>query len=96
MNKSANLSVRIDPKLKKEAEEILSTLGIPISNAISIFLRQVTLHKGLPFDVKIPEPPTFVEDLSNEELLELLKEADQGQNIPFDVIKKKYLGNKKL
>ena len=96
MNKSANLSVRIDPKLKKEAEEILSTLGIPMSNAISIFLRQVTLHKGLPFDVKIPEPPTFVEDLSNEELLELLEEAKKDNSFSWEELKESLKDKYKL
>ena len=96
MNKSANLSVRIDPKLKKEAEEILSTLGIPMSNAISIFLRQVTLHKGLPFDIKIPDSPTFVEDLSNEELLELLEEAKKDNSFSWEEFKESLKDKYKL
>ena len=95
MNKSANLSIRIDSKLKEEAEEILNSLGIGMSSAISIFLKQVTLHNGLPFDVKIPDPITFCEDLTDEELLQLLNEAKEGKDIPFEVLKKKYLGKNK-
>ena len=95
MNKSANLSIRIDPKLKEEAEEILNSLGIGMSSAISIFLKQVTLHNGLPFDVKIPDPITFCEDLTDEELLQLLNDAKEGKDIPFEVLKKKYLGKNK-
>lgn len=52
--KTANLYVRIEPEVKKQAEDILSTLGIPASNAINIFYKQIILHKGIPFDLKIP------------------------------------------
>ena len=40
--------------------------------------------------------PTFVEDLTHEELLELLEEAEKADCIPFDVVKKKYLGDTEL
>lgn len=52
--KSANLYARIEPDVKVQAEEILSALGIPASNAINMFYKQIILHRGLPFEVKIP------------------------------------------
>lgn len=52
--KSANLYARIEPEVKEQAEKILSALGIPASSAINMFYKQVILHKGLPFDVKLP------------------------------------------
>ncbi|MDR1953777.1 MAG: type II toxin-antitoxin system RelB/DinJ family antitoxin [Clostridiales Family XIII bacterium] len=54
MNKSANLYVRIEPDLKESAEMILTQLGIPMSNAVGMFLKQVVLRCGLPFDVTLP------------------------------------------
>ena len=54
MVKSANLYARIEPELKNEAEAILSGLGVPVSNAINIFYRQIVIHRGLPFDVRFP------------------------------------------
>lgn len=54
MAKSANLYARIEPDLKEQAETILAALGIPASNAITMFYRQIILQKGLPFDVKLP------------------------------------------
>lgn len=48
-----NIFVRTDPAGNIKAELVLNELGIPMSNAINIFLRQVVLQKGLPFDVKI-------------------------------------------
>ena len=54
MSKSASVYARIEPEVKEQAEQILTTLGIPASNAITIFYKQIILHNGLPFDVTIP------------------------------------------
>ena len=48
--KSANLYARIEPEVKEKAESILSTLGIPASNAINMFYKQIILQRGLPFE----------------------------------------------
>ena len=69
MSKSANLYVRIEPEIKEQAEKILSTLGIPASNAINIFYKQIILQRGLPFEVKIPDnTPTDISMLGVEEV----------------------------
>ena len=54
MVKTANLYARIEPELKSEAESILGGLGVPVSNAINMFYRQIVLHRGLPFAVQFP------------------------------------------
>ena len=54
MAKTANLYVRIEPDIKEQAESILSALGIPASNAINMFYKQIILQRGLPFEVKMP------------------------------------------
>ncbi len=54
-NKSATITARIEPKVKDQAEDILQALGIPASNAINMFYKQIILHNGLPFDIKLPE-----------------------------------------
>ena len=54
MVKTANLYARIEPELKNEAETILGGLGVPVSNAINMFYRQIVIHRGLPFPVKFP------------------------------------------
>lgn len=73
--KSANLYARIEPEVKEQAESILSTLGIPASNAINMFYKQIILQKGLPFEVKIPSTkPINMSVLSEKEMnLELEK-----------------------
>ena len=54
MAKTANLYARIEPDVKEQAENILDALGIPASNAINMFYKQIILQRGLPFEVKIP------------------------------------------
>lgn len=67
--KTANLYVRIEPDVKEQAESILSALGIPASNAINMFYKQIILNRGLPFDVKIPTvKPINVVELTEAEL----------------------------
>ena len=68
MSRTANVFARIEPELKEDSESILSQLGIPMSNAIGLFLRQVVIHRGLPFEVKLPySKPVALDSLSVEE-----------------------------
>ena len=71
MAKSAVISARIDPKLKYNAEQILEQLGLTISQAITLFFKQVELQRGLPFAVKIP----------NEATREALEDAQARRNL---------------
>ncbi|MGC6176957.1 type II toxin-antitoxin system RelB/DinJ family antitoxin [Lacrimispora sp. 38-1] len=67
--KSANLYARIEPDVKEQAESILSALGIPASNAINMFYKQIILQRGLPFEVKIPSPkPVNMSALTVEQM----------------------------
>ena len=58
MGKSAPIRARLEPELKKRAEDILHRLGLNATQAITIFYRQVELRGGLPFDVTIPTATT--------------------------------------
>ena len=95
MAKDANLSIRVDKEVKEKAEEVLKRLGIPMSSAINIFLNQIIIRQGLPFDVKISEP-VFIEDLTEKELIEMLEEAKNDDGIPFEEVKKYYKGKYKI
>ncbi|MBQ3663817.1 MAG: type II toxin-antitoxin system RelB/DinJ family antitoxin [Clostridia bacterium] len=68
MAKSANLYARIEPDVKEQAEAILGALGIPASNAITMFYKQIILQKGLPFEVKLPEHPLNAAQLTPQQL----------------------------
>ena len=54
--------IRIEENTKKQAVELLEGLGLNLSDAVNMFLRQVILQNGLPFKVKYPEfKPEVVE-----------------------------------
>lgn len=78
MANSNALYVRMDSELKDSAEGILRNLGISSSSAVQMFYRQIILHRGLPFDVKLPTAkPVAIGGMSREELdAELQKGVD--------------------
>jgi DNA-damage-inducible protein J len=71
MSKTATIQTRVDPVVKKKAQEILSKLNITMSEAISMYLSQITLHQGIPFELKIP----------NELTARTLAESEKGKNL---------------
>lgn len=76
MAKTANLYARIEPALKEQAEEILTALGIPASNAITMFYKQIILQRGIPFEMKLPaEKPVDMSALTQEELNTVLQKG---------------------
>ena len=74
--KSANLYARIEPDVKEQAESILSALGVPASNAINMFYKQIILTRGIPFKVALPATkPLVLSELSEAELSEELEKG---------------------
>ena len=71
MPKSSVIQTRIDPELKNKAQIIFNKLNISMSEAISIFLTQVTLKRGIPFDITLP----------NELTANTLKKSEDGNNL---------------
>ncbi len=86
MAKSANLYARIEPDVKEQAEMILSALGIPASNAITMFYKQIILNNGLPFEVKLPPHPLDISLMTqaqfDEELEKGYADMKSGNTIP--------------
>ena len=58
MANSATIQVRVDKNTKRRAKKILKTWDIGMSEAIKIYLRQIILKKGIPFDLRIPNEVT--------------------------------------
>lgn len=56
--KSAMIHARIEPDLKRKVEELFALLGLSVTEAITLFYKQVELQNGLPFEVRIPTPET--------------------------------------
>lgn len=72
MGKTATIQTRVDPAVKKDAQIILKKLHISMSEAISMYLSQITLHKGIPFEIKLP----------NELTAKTLKASENGSTLP--------------
>ena len=64
-------SIKLDKESKDKAKLIFKELGITMGDAFNMFLSQVNLHKGIPFDIKIP----------NETTRQVIKESRQGKNV---------------
>lgn len=69
MARTSNVFVRVEPEIKERAEKILEQLGIPMSNAVGMFLRQIVFQRGIPFEMKLPsfEEPVAVRSLTKEQ-----------------------------
>ena len=78
MKRTSNVFARVEPEIKDQAECILNQLGIPMSNAIGLFLRQIIIQRGIPFDIKLPARiPPAIGAMSTAELnVELKKGYD--------------------
>ena len=71
MAKTEMIRARVEPDLKHEAEAVFSQLGLSTTEAITLFYKQVTLHHGLPFAVRLP----------NAETREALRQARESENL---------------
>ena len=77
MAKTANLYARIEPDVKEQAEGILAALGIPVSNAINMFYKQIILQRGIPFEMKLPQ--MAVVEMGRLTAPELDEELEKGR-----------------
>ena len=66
--------IRIDEATKKQAVELLEGLGMNLSEAVNMFLKQVVLYRGMPFEIRYPE--------LKPEVIEAMKEANRMSRDP--------------
>lgn len=57
--KNSPINIMVDKETKEEATKILKEVGLSMSTAINLFLKQVINHNGLPFEVKKPNEDTL-------------------------------------
>ncbi len=67
---AVSTNIKIDPKLKQEAQELFESLGLSLSSAINIFLRQSVREQAIPFRVGKPVP--------NSETVRAIEDARNG------------------
>jgi len=70
---TVNLNIRIDANLKKQSEEIFNELGLTMSTAFAVFLRQTVRSRGIPFDMRLNTP--------NQETLATIQDVNWGHNM---------------
>ena len=65
---TTNISIRMDTELKKQAESMFAEMGLNMTTAMNIFLRQVVRQGKIPFEIAT--------DIPNAEMLETMKEMN--------------------
>ncbi len=71
---TTNINIRVDTKLKKDAEDLFKRLGLNMSSAINVFLTQSVKEQAIPFEI--------CEDRPNKKLLKALKEVEKMKKHP--------------
>lgn len=71
MAKTETLHIRIEPIVKQKAEKTLNDLGLSITEAVNVFLNQVILHDGIPFEIKKPQSKT----------IQVMEDTIEGKNL---------------
>ncbi|MBE6965578.1 MAG: type II toxin-antitoxin system RelB/DinJ family antitoxin [Ruminococcaceae bacterium] len=83
---TANMSIRMDTELKKQAEAMLADMGLNMTTAMNMFLRQVVRQGKIPFEIAT--------DIPNAETLAAIKEMDDM--ISGRIPAKRYSSTKEL
>ena len=72
--RTSNMNIRMDKDVKEQAQRIFSQLGMDMTTAVNVFLRQVIRNNGLPFELRLDTP--------NEETLAAIREVQEMKKDP--------------
>ena len=91
MGKTGYITARVEPKLKARAARVLATVGVSTTDAITMFLRQVVLRNGIPFEVRVPNAETVraIEELENSAARSKLKRHARTVELFADTVPRK-------
>lgn len=85
--KSANVTARVQPEIKQQAEAVLERIGLPVSVLIDTLYRQIIMTGGVPYSLTIPKLPTR-DGMTDEQFNTMMEkgytQAKNGQTIPLD------------
>ncbi|RLA08068.1 MAG: type II toxin-antitoxin system antitoxin, RelB/DinJ family [Gammaproteobacteria bacterium] len=86
-NKTDKISARIQPNIKKRGNAILSSIGIKPSDAITLFYHQIIIHRGLPFEARLPNDETIeaINELKDPNKRARLKKYDNVEQLMADL-----------
>jgi len=74
MANGAVVQARIDPQIKEDARDVLDELGMSMSEAIVVYLRQIVLCRAIPFELKLP----------NKATLQAVEQLESGKGVTFN------------
>ena len=83
MAATTNLNIRIDKDLKERAEMVFSEMGLSMTSAFNIFVRQTLRQGRIPFEIQV-DP--FYSDSNMSVLLDSIKDADEGKLTEHELI----------
>jgi DNA-damage-inducible protein J len=81
MSKDVRINIRLESRLRDEAEAVFENAGVSLGEAVKIFLRQVVLQKKFPFEVKIPNQETINAFKQTERDKDRLKTYDSPEEL---------------
>ena len=73
--KSANVLARVEPEIKKQAESIMSQLGLPASVVINALYKQIIMTKSIPFSLSLPKELTTLDSMTTEEFDSIMEKG---------------------
>lgn len=76
MGNDSYVQARVDPRIKEQARNVLHELGMSMSEAIVVYLKQIILQRGIPFELKLP----------NKATLQAVRELESGKGATFDSV----------
>ena len=74
MSKTEQIRVRVEPETKQQAGQILAALDMTLSDAVALYMRQIIIHRGLPFALRLPNAQTRA----------AIEELDKGDGVETD------------
>ncbi len=77
---ATTMNIRVDSDIKNNAKKIFAELGMDLTTAVNIFLRQSIREHGMPFELKLRVP--------NDETLEAIRQVNNKEDLskPFSSI----------
>ena len=85
--KSANVTARVQPEIKRQAEAVLEKIGLPVSVLIDTLYRQIIMTGGVPYSLTVPNLPTR-DNMTDAEFNAMMKkgyhQAKTGEGISAD------------
>ena len=85
--KSANVTARVQPEIKRQAEADLDKIGLPVSVLIDTLYRQIIMTGGVPYSLTVPSLPTR-DSMTDEQFHAMMEkgyhQAKSGEGLSVD------------